>query len=149
MKKFIILLVSLWEVMCMKIRDGFVTNSSSTSYIIISKKELTGEYLAQKLGVTEKTLNYYDIVSVCKNMVNDGKDGFYHHNYQESLSYSLINELFGKETANKYKKALKKGYEIYCGRISSDETDYEITMCLDYIKYSDSEIYIDATDNGW
>ena len=61
----------------------------------------------------------------------------------------LINELFGKETANKYKRALKKGYEIYCGQISSDETDYEITMCLDYIKYDDSEIYIDATDNGW
>ncbi len=149
MKKFIILLVSLWEAMCMKIRDGFVTNSSSTSYIIISKKELTGEHLAQKLGVTEKTPNYYDIVSVCKNMINDGKDGFYHYSYQESLSYSLINELFGKETADKYKKALKKGYEIYCGQISSDETNYEITMCLDYIKYSDSEIYIDATDNGW
>jgi len=133
----------------MKVRDGFVTNSSSTSYIIISKKELTGKYLAQKLGVTENTPNYYDIVSVCNNMVKDGKDGFYHHSYQESLSYSLINELFGKETANKYKRALKKGYEIYCGQISSDETDYEITMCLDYIKYCDSEIYIDATDNGW
>lgn len=133
----------------MKIRDGFVTNSSSTSYIIISKKELTGEYLAQKLGITKESPNYYDVVLVCKNMVNDGKNGFYHHSYQESMSYNLIKELFGKDTASKYEKAIKKGYEIYCGRISSDETDYEIAMCLDYMKYKDSEIYIDATDNGW
>lgn len=133
----------------MKIRDGFVTNSSSTSYIIISKKELTGEYLAHKLGITKESPNYYDVVSVCKNMINDGKDGFYHHSYQESMSYNLIKELFGKDTASKYEKAIKKGYEIYCGSISSDETDYEIAMCLDYMKYNDSEIYIDATVNGW
>lgn len=133
----------------MKIRDGFVTNSSSTSYIIISKKELTGEFLAQKLGVTAKTPNYHDIVTVCKKMVDVGKDGFYHHSYEKSLNYILINKLFGKNTADKFKKALKNGYEIYCGQISSDETDYEIAMCLDYIKYSDTEFYIDATDNGW
>ena len=50
----------------MKIRDGFVTNSSSTSYIIISKEELTGEYLAKKLGLTEKSPNYYEILEVVK-----------------------------------------------------------------------------------
>ena len=42
------------EGMCMIIRDGFVTNSSSTSFIIISKKQLTGEYLAEKLGVKKR-----------------------------------------------------------------------------------------------
>lgn len=133
----------------MKIRDGFVTNSSSTSYIIISKEELTGEYLAKKLGLTEKSPNYYEILEVCKNMVIDGKRGFYHHTYEESENYDLIKEIFGEKTANKYKKSIKKGYKIYCGRISSEENDYEITMCLDYMKYKDSEVFIDASDNVW
>ena len=133
----------------MKIRDGFVTNSSSTSYIIISKEELTGEYLAKKLGLTEKSPNYYEILEVCKNMVIDGKRGFYHHTYEESENYDLIKEIFGEKTANKYKKSIKKGYKIYCGRISSEENDYEITMCLDYMKYKDSEVFIDASDNMW
>lgn len=96
--------MNLWEVLFMKIRDGFVTNSSSTSYIIISKKDLTGEYLAEKLGLTEKSPNYYEILDVCKNMVIDGKMGFYHHSYEESENYDLIKELFGEKTANKYKK---------------------------------------------
>ena len=34
----------------MKIRTGFITNSSSTNFLIISKKELTEDYLFEKLG---------------------------------------------------------------------------------------------------
>mgnify|MGYP000633358387 CR=1 FL=1 len=34
----------------MKIRMGFITNSSSTNFLIISKEELTEEYLFEKLG---------------------------------------------------------------------------------------------------
>lgn len=34
----------------MKIRMGFITNSSSTNFLIISKKELTSDYLYKKLG---------------------------------------------------------------------------------------------------
>lgn len=132
----------------MKIRDGFVTNSSSTSYIIITKKDLTGEYLAKKLGLTDKNPNYLEILRTCNVMVSDGKDGFYHNDYN-STNYELVKELFGTDTANKYQKALKKGYNIYCGCISSDENDYEIAMCLDYLKYKDSDIFIDASDNVW
>ena len=37
----------------MKIRTGFITNSSSTNFLIISKNELTEEYLFRKLGFIE------------------------------------------------------------------------------------------------
>ncbi len=34
----------------MKIRMGFITNSSSTNFLIISKEKLTEDYLFEKLG---------------------------------------------------------------------------------------------------
>ena len=37
----------------MKIRMGFITNSSSTNFLIISKEELTEEYLFKKLGFVQ------------------------------------------------------------------------------------------------
>ena len=37
----------------MKIRMGFITNSSSTNFLIISKEELTEDYLFKKLGFVQ------------------------------------------------------------------------------------------------
>lgn len=132
----------------MVIRDGFVTNSSSTSFIIISKKELTEEYLAEKLGVKRNAPNYHTILRLCKEMINEGKRGFYHHNYEET-NYELVKELFGDKTAQKYDKLSKKGFNIYCGRISSEESDIETALCLDCFKVARKDIYIDASDNVW
>ena len=132
----------------MVIRDGFVTNSSSTSFIIISKKQLTGEYLLEKLGVKRDAPNYNTILSLCKKIIEEGKLGFYHHSYEET-NYELVKELFGGKTANKYKELSNKGYNVYCGSISSEETAIETAICLDCFRVKGRGIYMDASENVW
>ena len=43
----------------------------------------------------------------------------------------------------------KKGYNIYCGRISSEESEIETALCLDCFTVQRKDIYIDASDNVW
>jgi len=107
----------------MKTRMGFVSNSSSSSFIIASKEkpkmiiEIDIEYIADKKITTEKELVEYLL---------------------EEYGYDTIEEFFDNEEWDKNNydkclKALEEGNFLYAGSISSDgET---------------SEAYI--YDNGW
>ena len=132
----------------MKIRDGFVTNSSSTSFIILTKQELTAQYLAKKLGLKKNSLNYSQIIKTCDEIVYCGKDGFYHHTYGET-NFELVKELFGNKTAEVYKELINKGYELYCGKLSSEENYLESVLCVDSFIIATKDFFMDASACVW
>lgn len=132
----------------MKIRNGFVTNSSSTSFIIMTKEKLTPEYLAEKLGIKKDSLNYSEVLDLCSQIVKDGKDGFYHHRFEDT-NKKLVEEIFGKKTANKYEKLLKKGYNLYSGSLSSEVDDFQSILCVDSFIIDNKDFYMDASCCVW
>ena len=128
----------------MKIRKGFVTNSSSTNFIIISSKEITVEYLFEKLGFQ------YD-----SPFESIGKD------LCQNLYYSLerlsVTQALTKEREEKYGKGYRfeissrsgNGQNIYEGATSSEEDAITTFFTCDSILLNDSEFYLNGRNCIW
>ena len=125
----------------MKIRNGFVSNSSSSSFLIISKNsELTTDILMDSFKIDKESPLY----SVAKDIAKDLK----------ALSIKYTKDDFLKEFANS-EKELEEDYpslyEIYKKIDSSiyyaicDDIDYPLLYSLN-IDYEDDNILIKKDD---
>ena len=128
----------------MMIRKGFVTNSSSTNYIIISKKELTPESLAEALGVNKDSILYSNVLKLTDELIN-GHFGF--RNAQGDLIEDQIEYLFGEDAKREYLKAEENGNEIVCGYIYDDDP-INAGFAQDCYKIKTKDFYINFTNWG-
>ena len=67
----------------MKIREDFVTNSSSTNFMIISKEELTTDYLIEKLGIKKKSKFLNIGYSLARDIINATTSGVRWHDVEQ------------------------------------------------------------------
>ena len=66
----------------MYIREDYVTNSSSTSYVIISDEEINAEDLVKHLGLTKENPLYDGFYDACERIIETRYDGLYHYSYR-------------------------------------------------------------------
>lgn len=128
----------------MKIRTGFVTNSSSTNFLLISKDELSPEYLFKKLGFKKNSPIAPLAMELCNSIYHGAYKGLYHEE-EEEISESSIRKNFGEYSAEKYKYYNAKGYHTYWGHTATD--DGEILTGLftsDTFEIEESGIYING-----
>ena len=79
----------------MKIRSGFVTNSSSTNFLIISKEELTPEYLLKKLGFNQKSKILESGYTFVAEIMRGTESGLRWFDF-DKIDYDAILKVFGK-----------------------------------------------------
>ena len=125
----------------MKIRNGFVTNSSSTNFIIISKKEITIDFLFDKLGFKKGT--------PCEEMGWELCENLYYRPDEEALNFEDISKDFGMETANKWKCLTEKGYYSLRGCTSSDNDTLTSFFTMDSFEINEKDFYINGKNCIW
>ena len=126
----------------MKIRKGFVTNSSSTNFIVISDEELSFDYLYKKLGSNEDSVFDEEIRELCYLILNKA----------QRLEFYNIDELadqYGIQLKKVYKQLKKKSLFVYTGTTSSDNDDIESFLTCEPIEFKTKGFYFNGLNCVW
>lgn len=132
----------------MKIRDGFVTNSSSTNFMIICKEELTADYLEKKLGFKNNSF----IRAIAKDWVYQiisGTNRSVRRFEIDEINYENVLKIFGEKSAKKYRELTEKGFHTYMGYTSSDDDCLSSFMTMDSFIIDEKDFYMDGKNCAW
>ncbi len=132
----------------MKIRDGFVTNSSSTNFMIICKEELTADYLEKKLGFKNNSF----IRAIAKDWVYQiisGTNRGVRRFEIDEINYENVLKIFGEKSAKKYRELTEKGFHTYMGYTSSDDDCLSSFMTMDSFIIDEKDFYMDGKNCAW
>jgi len=128
----------------MKIRNGFVSNSSSSSFVIVSKNgKLTKEKIMKALDVSEKSPLYSIAEDITKTILYAEKQS--PEEYKDMWVWSDdedSNEKFKKEYPKQYEiyeNAKNNNWQIYEG--SADSVD-DAPFCDMELEYEDDDLII-------
>lgn len=129
----------------MKIRTGFITNSSSTNFLIISEQELTADYLFKKLGFKEDGKLAEKGYELCNDIIG-GLHYLRYYDY-EIPTHDNVKEIFGPKAAEIYDKM--KGAYVYWGYTSSDQAPLTTFFTTDSFEIEQSDFYINGRSCVW
>lgn len=132
----------------MKVRIGYVTNSSSTNFLILSRKELTAEYLYRKLGFKKNSPIKGAAMEMCESILFGTRNGLRYFDI-ENLDYDSVKESFGEATAIKFEKYRKKGFKAYMGYTSSGDGTLTDFFTTDSFELKENGLYVFARDCMW
>lgn len=137
----------------MKIRYDFVTNSSSTSFVIISDGEFNLKEFIDAIGIK----NDSEFIDIYKELFYSFKNDMTPiREIYENESYETFEEFVvgyfwknGEELLPLILDAESKGKEVYTGQLSSDRNDIESFFCTDEFIIESNNLYINAQEDGW
>ena len=128
----------------MKIRNGFVSNSSSSSFLIVSKNgNLTEEKIMKSFDVKEGSPLFTLAKGIAREMLSEVRE-FTYEEYKEDFMWGeCTDDAFKEEYPHMYdlyEKGKENGWKIYEGSADSCEQQ---TLCELHLMYEDDNIKIE------
>jgi hypothetical protein len=127
----------------MKIRTDFITNSSSTQFILITGKDLSQDEFLNLLGIlidSPFAPIFNKLYDILKNEMKP-TNGFELEN--------LIRES-PRNIAEKLKEATKNKKRIYSGELSTENGDFiESSFCVDSFEAENENFYFNCLTCVW
>jgi hypothetical protein len=137
----------------MKIRAGFVSNSSSTSFLIIAKEDLNERDFFELMGIARNSpvadlfkQFYADVVESARTKVD----------FRTVPEHVPIEALFANARGDlsphmlkRLKDARKKGLKAYFGWLDSETNSVQTFFCTDSFEVENEKIYFNGLECVW
>lgn len=135
----------------MKIKTDFVTNSSSTCFVVMMKEELTLPQFLRLVGIENDSMFADVFINLYHCFKDDLKslEAWMNEYKYETIEDFVKGSFLSPRTVDRIKKAQEKGMSIYVGKMSSDNNVTETFFCCDSFVIEGDNVIFDATNDAW